>query len=117
MCKFNCTTNVIRKNQNHGGSCINYPDWIINKKAKINSIDVDDQCFHNTAIVALSYEEKLGGNNKEHKILNNWRGINYPWWKDYWKKFEKNNPTSPIFVLNVKKCTYILPVFQDNLWK
>ena len=83
----------------------------------MNSIDVDDQCFHNTAIVALKYEEILEGNSKEHQILNNCIGVNYPWRKGYWKKFEKNNPTSLIYVLNVTKCTYILPVFQNNSWK
>ena len=40
-----------------GGSYINSPDMIKNKKATINSKNIDDKCFQNVLTVALHYGE------------------------------------------------------------
>ena len=43
---------------NCGGSNIDYPDWIKNKKSKINPINKkENKCFQCAVIVALNYEE------------------------------------------------------------
>ena len=92
-------------NLNHGGSYIDSPDWIKNKKATINSINKkDSKCFQYTVTVALSHEEIKIGPQRITKIkptINkyNWEGINYPSEKDDWKKIEKNNGTIPLNVL------------------
>ena len=44
-------------NQNRGGSYIDSPDWIKNKKAKISRINKKDKCFQYAVTVALKYEE------------------------------------------------------------
>ena len=42
---------------NHGGSCIDSPDWIKTKKATINLINKKDRCFQNAITIALNHEE------------------------------------------------------------
>ena len=74
---------------NHGGSCIDSPDWIKTKKATINFINKKDRCFQNALTIHFSSEE------------------------DDWKKFEKNNVTIALNVLYVKKKKYVLLVFQN----
>ena len=46
-----------KKYLNSGGSFINYPQWIKNKKATINPIDKKDKCFQYAATVVLNHEE------------------------------------------------------------
>ena len=46
-------------NQNHGGSYINSPDWIKNKKPTVNSINKKDKCFQYAVTVRLNHE-KIG---------------------------------------------------------
>ena len=47
-------------NLNHGGSYIDFPNWI-NKKATINPFNDDDKCFQYAATVALN-DEKIEKN-------------------------------------------------------
>ena len=66
-----------------GGSCIDSPDWIKKKKAKINAKNEDDKCFQYTATVALNYEEikwnpERVSNIKPFIDKYDWKGINYP---------------------------------------
>ena len=45
-------------NLNHGGSYIDSPDWLKNKKAKINPINKkDNKCFQCAVTVALNHEK------------------------------------------------------------
>ena len=45
-------------NVNRGPSCIDFPDWIINKKATMNLINKKDNKYYQSAItVALFHEE------------------------------------------------------------
>ena len=79
-------------NLNRGGSYINSPDWIKNKKAAINSINKKDKkCFQYAVTVALNHEEikeDLQRITKLKSFINkyNWEGINFPSEKDDWKK-------------------------------
>ena len=84
-------------NPSYGGSYIDSPDWIKNKKATINSINKKyDKYFQYTVTVALN-QEKIGGHPeritkiKPFTYKYNWEGINFPSKKDDWKKFDKNN--------------------------
>ena len=71
-------------NPNRGGSSIDSPDWIKNKKVTINPITKkDDKCFQYVVKVALNPE-----NIRKHseRMINikpyiskyNWEGINFP---------------------------------------
>ena len=96
-------------NLNRGGSYIDSPDWIKNKKATINPINKkDNKCFQYAVTVALYYKEFKKDPQRIAKIkpfVNkyNWKGINFPSEKDDWKKFEKNNVTIALNVLYAKK--------------
>ena len=63
-------------NLNRGGSYIDSPDWIKNKKATINPINKKDKCFQYTVTVALNYEEigKHAERITKHKLLINITG-------------------------------------------
>ena len=63
-------TNVI-KNLNCGGSYIDSPDWLKNKKATINFINYNDKSFQLARTVALNHKE-IGKNYKY-----NWEEISY----------------------------------------
>ena len=52
-----------------GGSCIDSPKWLTNKKATINPKNKDDKCFQYALTVALNMS-KLKTIQKEYQILN-----------------------------------------------
>ena len=104
---------------NRGGSYIDSPDWIKNKKGTINPINKkNSKSFQYSATVALNHEE-IAKNpqriTKTKPFVNkrNWKGINFPSEKDDWKKFEKNNTTIAINILYAKMKKYILLMFQN----
>ena len=53
---------------NHGGSYINFPDWIKNKKASINPINKKDKCFQYAIPVTLNHEQIKKGLRRITKI-------------------------------------------------
>ena len=86
-------------NPSCGGSYINSPDWIKNKKAIINPINKkDNKCYE---------EIKKGPQSitkiKPFIIKSNCKVINFPSEKDDWEKIEKNNVTIALNVLYAKK--------------
>ena len=98
-----------------GGSYIDSPDWIKNKKGTINPRNEDDTCFQYAATVALNYKEIESHPERVSNIepfINkyNWEGINYPLKLYDLKKFEKNNPTTVPNILYAKE-KEILPAY------
>ena len=105
-------------NFKRGGSYIDSPDWMKNKRETVNPINKkDNKCFQYTTTVALNHEE-LGKHperitkNKPFIDKYNWEGINYASEKNDWKTFEKNNLFLLMFYM-LKKKKYILPMFQN----
>ena len=96
-------------NPNRGGSYIDSPDWIKNKKATISPINKNDnKCFRYALTVALNHakiKKDLQRITKVKTFINkyNWKGINFPSEKDDWKKIEKNNVTIVLNILYAKK--------------
>ena len=94
---------------NRGGSYRDFPDWIKNKKATINRINIkDNRCFQYTVTVALNHEEIKKDTQIITKIkpfINkyNWERIHFPSEKDDWIKIEKNDLTIALNVLYAKK--------------
>ena len=84
-------------NLNCGGSYIDSPNWIKNKKATINLINKkDNKCFQYAVTVALNYKEikkdpqritkaKPFETKKQNITGNDWGMM-----KEDWKKFEQN---------------------------
>ena len=82
---------------NRGGSCIDSPEWLKNKKPTINQINKkDDNYFQHAITIALNYEE-IGKNperiTKIKPLMNkfNWKDIDFTSHKNDWNEFEKNN--------------------------
>ena len=96
-------------NPNCGGLCIDFPDWIKNKKATINPVNKKyNKCFQYVVTVVLNCEEIKKDPQRITKIkpfINkyNWNGINFPSEKDNWKKIEKNNVICMLNGLYAKK--------------
>ena len=63
---------------NRGGSYIDFPEWLRNKKSTINSKNDDDKCFQYAITVALNHEQIKKDAQRISKIktfinLYNWR--------------------------------------------
>ena len=95
-------------NRNRGGSYIDPPDWIKNKKAIINPFNTKDKCFQYAVTVTLNYEEIKKDPQRIKKIKPfiskyNQERIDFISQKDDWKKFERNNVTIALNVLYATK--------------
>ena len=83
--------NLHKININRGGSYIDSPDWIKNKKATINPKNKDNGCFKYAITAALNYEEIGKDPQRISKIkpfINNfnWKDIAFPSNLKDWKK-------------------------------
>ena len=94
---------------NRGGSYIDSPSWIKNKKATINpqnKDNKDNKCFKYAITAALNYSKI---NNHPEKISKlkpfidnyNWKDIEFPSCSKDWRKFEQNNKTIALNILYV----------------
>ena len=98
-------------NLNHGGSYIDSPDSIENKKSAINHINKKDkQCFQYDVTVALNHGEIKKDPQRITKIntfINkyNYKGINFPSEKDECMKIDRNIRTTALNVSYAKKET------------
>ena len=99
----------LKINPNRGGSYIDPPDWVKNKKATLHPINKkDSKCFQYAVTVALNHEEIKKDPQRITKIkpfINqyNCERINFPSEKDDWENFEKNNVTIAPNVCKLKK--------------
>ena len=79
-----------------GGSYIDSPKWLKDKKSTINPKNNDYKCFQYAATLALNLDEI---NNQPERISKikpfieqyNWKDIDFPSTSKDWKKFELNN--------------------------
>ena len=91
-----------------GGSYIDSPDLIKNKKATINPKNKDDKCFQYAVTITLNYEEIIWNLERVSNIkpsINKykWKIINYPSKIDDWKSFDKNNSIIALNILYIKE--------------
>ena len=81
-----------KKGLKRGGSYVDSPEWLKNKKATINPKNNDDNYFKYALTIALNHKK-----NKSHpeRILKikpfidqyNWKEIDFPSHSKHWKKF------------------------------
>ena len=98
---------------NWGGSDIDSPRWLKNKKATIYPEINDNNCFQYALTVALNHKKVK---NNPERISNlkpfldqyNWKGIHFPSHKEDWKNFELNNNS---IGLNI----YFFPYNAENI--
>ena len=81
---------------NRGGSYIDSPQWLKNKKSARNPKNNDDKCFQYAVTLALNLNSIDNHPERISKIkpfINkyNWKDIDFPSTSKDWKKFELNN--------------------------
>ena len=91
---------------NRGGSYIDYPKWLKNKKATINPKNNDDKYFQYAITVALNHEQitkDLQRITKTERFIDqyNWKEIDFPSHGKDWNGFGKNNKTIALNILYV----------------
>ena len=79
-----------------GGSYIDSPKWLKDKKSTINPKNKDYKCFQYAATLALNLNRINKDPQRISKIkpfINNynWKDIDFPSTSKDWKKFESNN--------------------------
>ena len=81
---------------NKGGSYIDSPQWLKNKKSTINPKNNDGKCFQYAVTLALNLNRIDNHPERISKIKPfidqyNWKDIDFPAMNKDWKKFELNN--------------------------
>ena len=88
-----------------GGSYIESPKWLKDKKCTINQKNTDNKCFQYATTLALNFKI-----DKHHQRISkikpfinnyNWNDINFPAAKKDWNKFEVNNKNVALNILYV----------------
>ena len=79
-----------------GGSYIDSPKWLKDKKSTINPKNNDHKCFQYATTLALNFDNINNHPEKISKIRPfidqyNWKDIDFPPTNKDWKKFELNN--------------------------
>ena len=79
-----------------GGSYIDSPRWLKNKKSTINPNNIDYKCFQYAVTLALNFGKINNHPERLSKIKpfteqHNWKDIDFPSTSKVWKKFELNN--------------------------
>ena len=81
---------------NKGGSYIDSPKWLKNKKSTINPNNNDYKCFQYAVTLPLNFDKINNHPERISKIKPfieqyNWKDIDFPSKIKDWKKFELNN--------------------------
>ena len=81
---------------NRGGSYMDSPKWLKDKKSTINPKNNDDKCFQYAVTLALNLDKIKKDPQRVSKIKPfmekyNWEDIDFPSTSKDWKKFECNN--------------------------
>ena len=102
--------NLNKVSLSRGGSYIDSPKWLKNKKATINPKNNDDKCFQYALTVALNYEQIKDYPERISKIKlfidqYNWKEIDFLSRSKDWKKSESNNRSIALNILYVSHNT------------
>ena len=96
-----------------GGSYVDSPQWLKNKKLTLNSKNNDDSCFQYALTVASNYHSIKKDPQRISKIKPfidqyNWKETDSPSHSKNWKNFEKYNKT---IALNI---SFVPPQYWKN---
>ena len=85
-----------KRSISRGGSYIDSPKWLKNKKSTINPKNNDYKCFQYAVTLALNLDKINKNSQRISKIKPfneeyNWKDIDFPSTSKDWKKFELNN--------------------------
>ena len=84
--------NLNKVSLSRGGSYIDSPKWLKNKKVTINPKNKDDKSFQYALTVTLNYEhikDHPGGISNTKPLIDkdNWKEIDFPSHSKDWEKF------------------------------
>ena len=91
-----------------GGSYVDSPEWLKNKKATINPKNNDYKCFQYAVAVTFNHKQIKGNpkriSNIKHFISQyKWKEINFPSHKKRLNKVESNNKSiAPNFICTLQ---------------
>ena len=93
-----------------GGSYIDSPKWLKDKKSTINPKNNDHKCFQYALTLALNLNNIDNHLERISKIRpfidqHNWKDIDFPAMSKDWKKFELNNSEITLNILYVPRNT------------
>ena len=104
---------------NRGGSYINSPKWLKDKKSTINPKNNDYKCFQYAVTLALNLDKIKQRISKIKPFIEqyNWKGIDFPSTSKYWKIFELNNEIALniLYVPHNTKKIYVAYKSRHNL--
>ena len=89
-----------------GGSYIESPKWLKDKKCTVNQKNNDNKCFQYATTLALNHD-KINKHPQRISRINpfvenyNWNDINFPATKKDWNRFEVNNKNVALNILYV----------------
>ena len=89
-----------------GGSYLESPKWLKDKKCIVNQKNNDNKCFQYATTVALNFNKIDRNPQKISKIKPfidnyNWNDINFPTANKDWNRFEVNNKNVALNILYV----------------
>ena len=89
---------------NRGGSYIDSPKWLKDKKSTINPKNNDDKCFRYAVTLALNLDKIKKDPQRISKIKPfiyqyNWKDIDFPSTSKDWRKFDLNNKIALTFYM------------------
>ena len=89
-----------------GGSYIESPKWLKDRKCTINQKNNDNECFQYATTLALNFNKTDKHPQKISRIKPfienyNWNDINFPTVKKDWNRFEVNNKNVALNILYV----------------
>ena len=107
---------------NRGGSYIDSPEWIKDKKSTINPKNNDYKCFQYVVTVALNRDEINKHLQRVPKIKPfidqyNWNDIDFPSTSKDWKKIELNNESIALNILYVPHKTRKIHLAYKSKYK
>ena len=89
-----------------GGSYIDSPKWLKDKKSTVNQKNNDFKCFQYASTLALNFDKVTNHPERVVKVKSfidkyNWNDINFPANKKDWNRFEVNNKNGALNILYV----------------
>ena len=89
-----------------GGSYIESPKWLKDKKSTVNQKNNDNKCFQYATTLALNFDRVTNHPERVTKVKSfidkyNWNDINLPTIRKDWNRFEVNNKNVALNILYV----------------
>ena len=89
-----------------GGSYIDSPKWLKDKKSTVNQKNNDFKCFQYATTLALNFDKVTNHPERVVKVKSfidkyNWNDINFPATRKDWNRFEVNNKNVTLNILYV----------------